>query len=155
MIASSVKKTYLFLKQKILDFIYPPQRFLRYIICGCGAAAINYSGFLFFYSFCKLHFSLAMFFATILTWIYSFFANKFFVFEAKTGKTLKESIFFVTQQIILFGVSNLLMWIGISIFAIPAAISWLIVAALIVLINFAGMKFLIWRNKSDRSHVVL
>lgn len=134
------------LKQKVQDFIYPPRRFFRYLICGCGAAAINYFCFIAFCYWGELHFSLAMLLATMVTWIYSFITNKFFVFEAKNGKTMRESILFVIQQLVLFGVANGLMWICIEILKIHKAVVWPLVSGVIVVFNFAGMKFLIWKK---------
>ncbi len=136
------------IKQKAKDFFYPPRRFFRYLICGCGAAVINYSFFLLFCKVCKLHFSLAMFLAVLLTWIYSFCVNKLFVFESKSRKTFREGVFFVLQQLLLLGVANGLMWISISLIRIPSEISWLLVSGIILFLNFAGMKFIIWRNKN-------
>ena len=137
---------YAYIKQRILDFISPPRRFFRYLICGCGAATINY---LCFTSFCilfELHFSLSMLLATVITWSYSFIVNKFFVFEAKTGKSFRESILFILQQLVLFGIANVFMWICIELLNINTGVSWLLVSGIILLFNFAGMKFMIWRR---------
>ena len=142
---------YVFLKQKIWDFIYPPCRFFRYLICGCGAAAINYFCFMFFCFICGFHFSLSMLLSTVITWVYSFMVNKIFVFEVKYGKTLRESIFFIAQQLLLFGAANGLMWICIEWLNIHKAISWLLVSGIILLFNFAGMKFLIWKKINSSS----
>lgn len=139
-------KFFNFSKQKMRDLFYPPQRFFRYIICGCGAAVINYLCFLLFNSLCKMHYVAAMLAATVITWIYSFFVNKFFVFEAKTGKTLRESTLFALQQIVLFGIASGLMWICVSLCKIPPSLAWLVVSGIILVFNFAGMKFLIWRK---------
>lgn len=137
----------LFLKNKLRDLFYPPQRFFRYLICGCGAACINYSSFLIFCSICKLHFSISMFLAVTVTWIYSFFANKFFVFQSKKSKNMREAVLFVAQQGILFAVSVGLMWIFVSLLKIHESVSWIIVSGIILLFNFAGMSFFIWKKK--------
>lgn len=137
-----------FVKQKIWEFIYPPERFFRYLVCGCGAAVINYSFFLLFSYVCRFHFTLSMFLAVVLTWIYSFFANKFFVFQAREKKTFREGALFAIQQIVLFGVANGIMWVCVRVFKIPEAISWLLVSGAIMIINFAGMRFIIWRKEN-------
>ena len=75
-----------------------------------------------------------------------FTVNKFFVFKARKGKTLKESILFILLQLLLLGIANGLMWISIVLLGVNEAISWLLVSGIILLFNFAGMKFLIWKK---------
>ena len=141
---------HVFIKQKIWEFIYPPHCLFRYLICGCGAAVTNYLCFIFFCTVLKVHFSLSMLIATAITWIYSFTVNKFFVFKARKGKTLKESILFILLQLLLLGIANGLMWISIVLLGVNEAISWLLVSGIILLFNFAGMKFLIWKKGAEK-----
>ena len=136
------------IKQKLEELFYPPQRFIRYIVCGCGAAAINYTSFLLICTVFKLHFSLSMFLAVVITWIYSFFANKFFVFQSKKQKNLREFLLFIAQQSFLFVCSVGLMWFMISGLGVHEAVSWLLVSGIILFFNYAGMSFIIWRKNN-------
>ena len=136
-------------KTKLLDLFYPPQRFIRYIVCGCGAAAINYTSFLLFCTVFKLHFSLSMFLAVVITWIYSFFANKFFVFQSKNRKNTRDAVLFVTQQGVLFLCSVGLMWIAVSGLGIHEALAWILVSGIILIFNYTGMSIIIWRKHND------
>lgn len=143
-------KTVCFFLQKLKMLFDPPQRFFRYLICGCGAACINYSCFLLFCRVCKLHFSLSMFLAVAVTWIYSFVVNKFFVFQKKDSKTLRESILFLIQQLVLFSMANVIMWICVSCLKIHEALAWLIMSGTVFLFNYAGMKFIIWSDRKKQ-----
>ena len=142
-------KLFDFAKTKLLDLFYPPQRFIRYIVCGCGAAAINYTSFLIFRTVCKVHFSLSMFLAVVITWVYSFFANKFFVFQSKNRKNTRDAVLFVTQQGVLFLCSVGLMWIAVFGLGIHEALAWILVSGIIAIFNYTGMGIIIWRKHND------
>lgn len=121
-----------------------PDTILRYLCGGAGAALVNFT----LYSalcFCGVHYLLANLVATVLTWSFSFFVNKFFVFQERKGSLKREGLAFAMLQTALFLESFALLYVLVDLVGMNRYLTWIGVAGLNVVINFAVMRLVIWR----------
>ena len=118
----------------------------RYILGGFSTMIVNWGTFFILVEFVKLHYLICLNLATLVAWTYSFIINKFFVFRDLRKSYIFQGGKFLVQQITLLALSNLIMYFQTSILQYNLYISWFIIAAIMALLNYIGMKVIVFKG---------
>jgi putative flippase GtrA len=152
---------------KIKELLLKYKEIIVYLVFGVLTTVVN---FLAFWIFSKLLgeelYLLNNAIAWVVSVVFAFVTNKLFVFESKSWalKTAgKELVEFVGARLFSFGIEEGGMWLfidllnfgekGITIFGISITgqmIVKLILAVIVVILNYFFSKFIIFKNKNKK-----
>ncbi len=92
--------------------------------------------------------------ANTIAWVagvlFAFFTNKLFVFESKSWKpsvAAKEFIAFVGARLFSFVVESVMMFVFVSLLNMHELIAKIIVAVVVIIMNYVFSKLFIFKNK--------
>lgn len=96
--------------------------------------------------------------ATVISWIvsviFAFFTNKFFVFESKSWSftvAAREFVAFVGARIFSLMVELLCMFLFVTIWGVNDYVSKIIVGVIVVIINYVFSKLLIFKKETPKN----
>lgn len=123
-----------------------------YGICGALSTILDVGLFWIFANIFDFHYLVANAIAWILAIIFSFLANKYFVFESKSFKRdvwVKEAAEFFCARGLACGIDMGGMYILVSVLDINKNYAKLIVTLVVIIINYIISKFWIFKKKEQ------
>ena len=88
--------------------------------------------------------------ANVLSWIgaviFSYFANRIFVFESKKKNILKEFLAFVSSRLLTLLLDMGIMWLLSTFLGVNYNISKIVAMVLVTIGNYVIGKFIVFRN---------
>lgn len=95
--------------------------------------------------------------ANTIAWVvgvlFAFFTNKLFVFESKSWSPAvagKEFVAFVGARVFSFVVESVMMFVMVSVMGLKEIIAKIIVAVVVVILNYVFSKLFIFKNKEEK-----
>lgn len=95
--------------------------------------------------------------ANTLAWVvgvlFAFFTNKLFVFESKSWSPAvagKEFVAFVGARVFSFVVESVMMFVMVTVMGTKELIAKIIVAVVVVILNYVFSKLFIFKNKEEK-----
>lgn len=123
---------------------------ILYLIFGILTTVINIAVCGLLYDLLHWNIILANGIAWVLSVIFAFITNKFFVFNSNTvSKTvlIKETILFLTARLVSLGFDMLAIWLMIDIWHINVWIAKIISNIIVVVLNYIFSKLFIFNHK--------
>lgn len=130
-------------KQQIKELIL-------YGICGSLSTIIDIGIFWFLANVFELHYFVANAIAWIFAIIFSFLANKYYVFESKSFKRevwVKEAMEFFGARGLACGIDMGGMYLLVSVMGVNKNYAKLIVSLVVIVLNYVLSKFWIFKKK--------
>lgn len=125
---------------------------IKYIFFGVLTTFVNYIVYFQAISLIKINYLLANIIAWIVSVIFAYITNKYYVFENK-GITfyilMKEIFLFFAARIISVVIETSILFIGIEIINIKSYIIKIIASIFVVIINYFLSKYFIFSKKKD------
>ncbi len=124
--------------------------FAKYCLVGGVNALLDYSvylGLTRFFSFWRENFLAANFIAIFLANLSSFFLNKYFTFQNKSQRILRQYLKFLSVSLIYLGIVQLVMFIGVEFFDLYDIWAKIIASAVGLLWNFFANKYWSFRRE--------
>lgn len=88
--------------------------------------------------------------ANVLSWtgavIFSYFANRIFVFESKKNNILKEFLAFVSSRVLTLLLDMGIMWLLSTVLSVNYNISKIVAMVLVTIGNYVIGKFIVFRK---------
>ena len=125
---------------------------VKYGICGALSTILDIGIFWFLANVLNLYYLIANAIAWIVALIFSFLANKYYVFESKSFKKevwLKEAAEFFGARGLACGMDMGGMYLLVSIIEINQNYAKLIVTLIVIIINYIFSKFWIFKKSID------
>ena len=125
---------------------------IKYGICGAISTVLDIGIFGFLANVLNLYYLIANAFAWIVALIFSFLANKYYVFESRSFKKkvwLKEAAEFFGARGMACGIDMGGMYLLVSIIEINQNHAKLIVTLIVIIINYILSKFWIFKKSID------
>lgn len=153
---------------KIKELFKKYKEFILYVIFGVLTTLVNFGVF---WLFTRLLGEELYLFNNAIAWVagvvFAFVTNKLFVFESKSHQSkvvLKELSEFTAARLFSFGVEEGGMWIFISVLGLGEIslevlgitvtgqiIVKLVLAVIVVILNYFFSKFIVFKNKQGNS----
>ena len=90
--------------------------------------------------------------AFVVAVVFSYWANRNFVFENKVhgfGAILRQFLLFVGTRLLSFGIEEVLMFVAVEFVGMSEKIAKIPVAVIVVILNYVFGKLLVFRKKKD------
>lgn len=123
---------------------------ILYIFFGCCTTAVNYIT----YFLCMNIFSIDYIISNIIAWIvgvlFAYFTNRGMVFQSQVSGTknfLKEMTAFFGARLFSLIVETVLLYVFVHWFLMNAFIAKLILAVVVVILNYVASKLFVFRKK--------
>ncbi|MGN0537679.1 MAG: GtrA family protein [Acutalibacteraceae bacterium] len=123
---------------------------ILYIFFGCCTTAVNYIT----YFLCVNIFSIDYIISNIIAWIvgvlFAYFTNRGMVFQSQVSGTknfLKEMIAFFGARLFSLIVETVLLYVFVNWLLMNAFIAKLILAVVVVILNYIASKLFVFRKK--------
>ena len=131
---------------KILNnYLVIDKSFYRFVIVGISNTIISYITFICIYKFIIVDNTIvSQIFSYSAGIIWSFIWNRKWTFKSNNN-AYKEFLLFVFSQLILLALSSLMLYVVIDKYHYSASLGWIVVMAIITIINFFTLKFLIFK----------
>ena len=126
---------------------------IRYGICGAMSTVLDIGIFWFLANVVGLHYLVANAIAWILALIFSFLANKYYVFESKSFRKevlLKESVEFFGARGLACGIDMGGMYFLVSILDANKNIAKLVITLIVIIVNYILSKFWIFKDNGNK-----
>lgn len=123
-----------------------------YGVFGALSTILDIGLFLLFANVLNIHYLIANAVAWVIAVIFSFLANKYYVFRSKSFKKeiwMKEAAEFFGARGLACGVDMGGMYLLVSIIGINKNYAKLIVTFIVIVINYILSKFWIFKNKDN------
>ena len=124
---------------------------VMYGICGALSTVLDIGIFWFLANVVCLHYLVANAIAWVLAVIFSFLANKYYVFESRSFKRevwVKEATEFFGSRGLACGIDMGGMYLLVSVMCINKNYAKLIVTLVVIVINYVLSKFWIFKKES-------
>ena len=133
---------------KIKDLLIKYKSIITYLIVGGLTTLVNFIVYYFDLWVLDMPYKLNICVAWVAAVIFAYFPNKYIVFESKEkGKGLGEFVKFVGSRITTLIFELVAMFVFIDLLGIGEAISKVVVAVFIVILNYILSKLIVFRNK--------
>jgi len=132
---------------KIKDLMIKYKSIIAYLIVGGMTTLVNFVVYYFDLLVLDMPYKLNICVAWVAAVVFAYFPNKYIVFESKEkGKGIGEFIKFVGSRITTLLFELVAMFLFIDIINIPEAISKVVVAVFIVILNYILSKLVVFRK---------
>lgn len=124
---------------------------ILYGICGALSTVLDVGIFWFLANVVSLHYLVANAIAWVLAVIFSFLANKYYVFESRSFKRevwVKEATEFFGARGLACGIDMGGMYLLVSVMGINKNYAKLIVTLVVIVLNYVLSKFWIFKKES-------
>lgn len=121
-------------------------QFLRYLIAGGTATAIDFIVLYIFVEFLSIWYILAATFSFIIALTISFFLNKFWTFKNGDKKISSQMVKFLIVNLIGLGINLIILYILVEFFFLWYLFAKVFATAVAVIWNFLGMRNLVFNN---------
>jgi putative flippase GtrA len=118
---------------------------LRYLIGGATTTVLTWSCVWAFVELAGFHYLVSTNLATLTAYFYSYAVNKLFVFEDKQAGHLVKGSQFLALQLCLVALTNVFMFVTVSIAGINYMVSVVVISVINAAISFIVMRSAIFR----------
>lgn len=127
------------------------QQVIRYLIGGGSTAIINWSLVYVFVEFFRFHYLASMNSAIFIIYLYSYFINKYFVFNNYEKKHVRHGVGFIVMRLVLLLTINVIVYLGVDVLGFNYLV--FIIATTIgeAVVSFLIMKFFLFRPSLSES----
>lgn len=141
------------LTSKILDVFKKYKEIILYLVFGVLTTIVNILTYIIFANVLKVDYLISNLIAWILSVLFAYITNKFYVFESKNNE--KKTIFFEIISFfsfrVLSGIIDMtLMYLFVSILIFNDSLMKIITNIIVVILNYIFSKLFIF-NKKDKS----
>ena len=131
--------------KKIIDKLLNKETFL-YLVFGVLCTLLN----IITYKICTM-FNIYYIVSNIIAWlisvIFAFYTNKYFVFEKKEKTTLKEFINFISSRLFTGGLDLSLMYTTVSLLCFDDFIMKILINIIVIILNYVLSKLFVFKKK--------
>ncbi len=123
---------------------------ILYIFFGCCTTAVNYATCFVCFYFLSIDLIISNIIAWIVGVLFAYFTNRGMVFQSKVSGVknyLKEMTAFFAARLFSLIVETVLLYIFVNWFFIEAFIAKLILAVVVVILNYIASKLFVFRKK--------
>ena len=120
---------------------------ILYIMFGGFTTVVSILSYIMFLRICKENALIANLFSWICAVLFAYITNRIFVFESKNhglSKVVKEMAGFFGGRLATLIMEEIILWAGISLFAMNAIVIKLFAQVLVLVGNYLISKFLIF-----------
>ena len=133
----------------VLSLIDKYGEIIRYLIVGVLTTLVSIVS----YFVCARIFLISYMISTVLSWIlsvlFAFFTNKYFVFQSKSGdknRIFRECIDFFGCRIVTLIIEIIIMWLFVDMIHVDDMISKIVVQFIVVVLNYVFSKLFVFQN---------
>ena len=159
------KKSYFVKKNKLYDYkTYKPNLIKRfwnwgwgiyhkneelwnYLIVGALTTVVSISSYSIFSKLLKINYLISNVLSWIVSVIFAYFTNRWFVFHSKEKKKFKEFIAFVSSRVLTLLLDSCLMIVGVDYLKIDDLLTKILVQIIIVISNYILSKLIVFKKE--------
>lgn len=159
------KKSYYVKKNKIYDYkTYKPNLIKRfwnwgwgiyhkneelwnYLIVGALTTVVSIGSYSIFSKLLKINYLISNVLSWIVSVIFAYFTNRWFVFHSKEKKKFKEFIAFVSSRLLTLLLDSGLMIVGVDYLKIDDLLTKILVQIIIVISNYILSKLIVFKKE--------
>ena len=159
------KKSYFVKKNKLYDYkTYKPNLIKRfwnwgwgiyhkneelwnYLIVGALTTVVSIGSYSIFSKLLKINYLISNVLSWIVSVIFAYFTNRWFVFHSKEKKKFKEFIAFVSSRLLTLLLDSCLMIIGVDYLKIDDLLTKILVQIIIVISNYILSKLIVFKKE--------
>lgn len=120
----------------------------KYIVGGLSTTVICWTTVFGLVEIFEIHYLLSVNIATGFVYLYSYMINKVFVFGDRGGQHVVKGSKFILLQVTLLALTNLLMFMSVSIYDIDYRVGVVVTSVLNAVISYICMKSAIFQESS-------
>lgn len=120
----------------------------KYIVGGLSTTVICWTTVFGLVEIFEIHYLLSVNIATGFVYLYSYMINKVFVFGDRGGQHVVKGSKFILLQVTLLALTNLLMFMSVSIYDIDYRVGVVVTSVLNAVISYICMKIAIFQKSS-------
>lgn len=120
----------------------------KYIVGGLSTTVICWTTVFGLVEIFEIHYLLSVNIATGFVYLYSYMINKVFVFGDRGGQHVVKGSKFILLQVTLLALTNLLMFMSVSIYDIDYRVGVVVTSILNAVISYISMKSAIFQKIS-------
>lgn len=120
----------------------------KYIVGGLSTTVICWTTVFGLVEIFEIHYLLSVNIATVFVYLYSYMINKVFVFGDRGGQHVVKGSKFILLQVTLLALTNLLMFMSVSIYDIDYRVGVVVTSILNAVISYISMKSAIFQKSS-------
>ena len=159
------KKSYFVKKNKLYDYkTYKPNLIKRfwnwgwgiyhkneelwnYLIVGALTTVVSIGSYSIFSKLLKINYLISNVLSWIVSVIFAYFTNRWFVFHSKEKKKFKEFIAFVSSRLLTLLLDSCLMIVGVDYLKIDDLLTKILVQIIIVISNYILSKLIVFKKE--------
>ena len=123
---------------------------MRYLFFGGCATVLNITCYFLLTTYSELYYQLANVIAWIITILFAFMTNKYFVFRSnKVECFFKEMITFYAARIVTLGLELGLMWLFVQTLQMNDLLAKCIIQVVVILCNYVFSKVYIFQGGKE------
>jgi len=120
----------------------------KYIVGGLSTTVICWTTVFGLVEIFEIHYLLSVNIATGFVYLYSYMINKVFVFGDRGGQHVVKGSKFILLQVTLLALTNLLMFMSVSIYDIDYRVGVVVTSILNAVISYISMKSAIFQKST-------
>ena len=120
----------------------------KYIVGGLSTTVICWTTVFGLVEIFEIHYLLSVNIATGFVYLYSYMINKVFVFGDRGGQHVVKRSKFILLQVTLLALTNLLMFMSVSIYDIDYRVGVVVTSIFNAVISYISMKSAIFQKRS-------
>lgn len=120
----------------------------KYIVGGLSTTVICWTTVFGLVEIFEIHYLLSVNIATGFVYLYSYMINKVFVFGDRGGQHVVKGSKFILLQVTLLALTNLLMFMSVSIYDIDYRVGVVVTSILNAVISYICMKSAIFQKST-------
>lgn len=159
------KKSYFVKKNKLYDYkTYKPNLIKRfwnwgwgiyhkneelwnYLIVGALTTVVSIGSYSIFSKLLKINYLISNVLSWVVSVIFAYFTNRWFVFHSKEKKKFKEFITFVSSRVLTLLLDSCLMIVGVDYLKIDDLLTKILVQIIIVISNYILSKLIVFKKE--------
>lgn len=159
------KKSYFVKKNKLYDYkTYKPNLIKRfwnwgwriyhkneelwnYLIIGALTTVVSIGSYSIFSKLLKINYLISNVLSWVVSVIFAYFTNRWFVFHSKEKKKFKEFIAFVSSRVLTLLLDSCLMIVGVDYLKIDDLLTKILVQIIIVISNYILSKLIVFKKE--------
>ena len=141
-----------FFNTSIRPLLRKHRELISYVFWGAMTTAVNYAAYLLLTEGLQIYYLTGITIAWAVSVLFAYFVNKLFVFQSKTWAwrvALRELWQMVASRLFSLGLEIAIMWFFVEKLLCPHEVVKLLANVLVVIVNYALSKFVIFKKKTD------
>lgn len=135
----------------VCTLLHKYRELLSYAFWGVMTTAINYGAYFLLTEIFQIYYLTANIIAWAVSVLFAYFVNKLFVFRSKAWAwrvALRELLQMVASRLFTLGLETAILWLFVDKLFCPHAVVKLLANVVVVIVNYALSKFVIFDKKS-------